>query len=152
MAIGDIFKVSRKTFFDPKGWLGYDELKSYNRIIYNDLKEAMTPAKPERKESFAEAMDRLNLTEADVEETAKRYLMYTVVFVILAGVAFATAFYMLFAHGTFSGWILAVVCSVLFLVQAFRFHFWHFQIKYRKLGCTFREWWRGKPDVDKDAG
>src|SRR5437773_2336556 len=102
MAIRDVFRISRKTFFDPKGWIGYDELKAYNRIIGSDLKTIMTPAKPERIESFQEAMDRLNVTEADVAETAKRYLLYTVIFIILAGIAFATGFYLLFEHGTIS--------------------------------------------------
>lgn len=152
MAIRDLFKVSRKTFIDPRGWLGYDELKAYNRIIVTDLKQAMTPDKPDRVETFKEAIDRLGLTEADLEETSKRYLTYTVIFVILAAIAFATGFYLLLVHGTISGWILAFVCTVLLLVQAFRFHFWHFQMKYRKLGCTFSEWWRGKPDdINKEA-
>ena len=146
MAIRDVFKISRKTFFDPRGWIGYDELKAYNKIIISDIKSSLKPATPTYSETFVEAMERLNVTEADVQETAKRFLIYTVLFVVLAGISFATAFYLLFTHGTFSGWILALCCTMLLLVQAFRYHFWHFQIKHRKLGCTFKEWWQGQPN------
>lgn len=151
MPVSDIFKFSRKTFFNPRGWIGYDELKAYNRIIFSNLKDLYTPTKAERTENFEQAMERLNLTEEDVQNTAKQYLKYTVIFVILSGIAFAAAFYLLIEHGSISGWMLAIASTLLLLVQAFRFHFWHFQIKYRTLGCTLKEWWNGKPFPDKET-
>lgn len=151
MAIKDAFKITRKTFFNPAGWLGYNELKTYNRIIWSSLKDLTTIEKPQRTETFEEAMQRLDQTDADVQVTSDRYLLYAVIFVGLSALTFAAGFVFLIGYGKLSGCVLAMACTAILLTYAFRFHFWHFQIKHRKLGCTFNDWWRGAPSVDKDA-
>lgn len=151
MAVRDAFKITRKTFFNPAGWLGYNELKTYNSIIWSNLKELTTIEKPQRTETFEEAMQRLDLTDTDVQETSNRYLLYAIIFVSLGALAFAIGFVFLIGYHTFSGFVLAMACVAILLTYAFRFHFWHFQIKHRKLGCTFDDWWSGAPSVDKDA-
>lgn len=145
MALKDVFKVSRKTFFNPSGWLGYNEIKSYTRFLWETLKNLFIPAKPEHSETFEQALDRLHLTETDIQISAKHYLIYAIIFVVLAVGAIGYSFYLLLVHGTLAGWILSIAVAALFFSQAFRFHFWYFQIKHRKLGCTFAEWRRGKP-------
>lgn len=149
MAIKDIFKVSRKTFFDPSAWLGVNELSAYTRIIGATLKTTFTPAKPQRTETFEQALKRLNITDADLQHTAKNYRLYALIFAALGVAALLVGFYYLFHYGTFAGWILAMMMAMLFAVHAFRFDFWCFQIKHRMLGCTFDEWWNGKPDAKK---
>jgi intracellular multiplication protein IcmV len=151
MAVKDIFKVSRKTFFNPSAWLGVNELTAYNRVIGDTLKTTFTPDKAQRKESFEQALKRLNLTEEDVQLRAKRYRLYSWIFAGFGLVLFLASFYYLFAYHTFAGWCLAMMSAVLFAANAFRFDFWYFQIKHRKLGCTFNEWWRGKPDDQEGA-
>ena len=145
MAIKDIFKLSRKTFFDPAGWLGYESVKDTTVTIWAILKGLFVSPTPERKETFAEAMQRLGLTEADVEKAETRYLLVAFFFLILGSLAFAVSFYYLLHHGTVSGFLLALATAAILFSQAFRYHFWYFQTKYRKLGCTFEEWRRGKP-------
>jgi intracellular multiplication protein IcmV len=143
MAIRDVFKVSRKTFFNPTEWLGYRQLKTNTNIIWDTIKGLFVVSKPERIETFAAAISRLELTEADLSATAKRFLAYSIFFVILGGITLAVSFVMLYDYGFFA-WLICTLVTVLFLVQAFRFHFWYFQIVQRKLGCTFQEWWQGK--------
>ena len=145
MALKDVFKVSRKTFFYPTAWLGYNELKRETKTTWDIIKDVTTPPEPTRKETFAQAMQRLKLTDADVENTAHQYTIYTWLFLFLGAGTFAASFFYLFYHGTFFGWILGLSTAALFFVQAFRFDFWLFQIRHRKLGCTFEEWKRGKP-------
>ncbi len=151
MAIRDAFKITRKTFFNPLGWIGYNELKSYNKIIWANLKDIGTAPTPERTETFEAAMQRLNVTEADVNRVSEIYVFYAIFFVIIAAFAFIGAFIFLIGYGKFSAFILALACVAILLCYAFRFHFWHFQIKHRKLGCTFAEWWSGRPMTDKDT-
>jgi intracellular multiplication protein IcmV len=151
MAVRDALKVTRKTFFNPLGWLGYKELKTYNKIIFANIKDLATVEKPERKETFEEAMERFEVTDADVKRISERYLLYAIFFVIVAAFTFAGAFVFLIGYGKFSGFMLALACTTILLCYAFRFHFWHFQIKHRKLGCTFADWWSGTPRTDKDA-
>lgn len=149
MAIRDAFKITRKTFFNPAGWLGYEQLKFYNQVIWGNFKRLGTPETPERTETFDEAMQRLQLTDQDIQQTSDRYLLYAIIFVVFAALAFAGGIVYLMGYGTFTAFALAMTCTAVLLVFAFRYHFWYFQIKHRKLGCTFREWWQGKPSIDK---
>ncbi len=149
MAIKDIFKISRKTFFDPTAWLGWNELSSYNRVIGSTLKTTFTPDETRRTESFEQALQRLRVTDAELQETAKRYRLYALLFLMLTLGSLLVGFYYLFAYKTFAGWVLATLMALLFGTQAFRFDFWYFQIKQRKLGCTVDEWWRDKVGTPK---
>lgn len=145
MAIRDIFKISWRTYFNPTAWIGLDELRRITRILWGVMRGVFVKPIPEHTESFTEAIQRLELNEADLQKTQQHYLIYSMVFVIFGAISFSTSFYLLFKYHTFFGWLMTVLMTILFLSQAFRFHFWYFQIKHRKLGCTFKEWWQGKP-------
>ena len=140
MAIRDIFKISRKTFFNPSGWIDVESLKFQNDTIWSILKSLFTRVKPERIESFEEAMKRLNLTEADVKKSISSYRWYAFIFLILGLLVFFYAFYLLFTFFTILGFVLALAASGVFLSQAFKYDFWAFQMKSRRLGITFEEW------------
>ncbi len=144
MPLKDAVKVSRKTFFNPMGWLGYGMLKAQFQLSRDILKETFTPAEATHKESFAESLKRLKLTEADITQTAFRFFICSIVFVVCGVATIGFSFYLLIHQGSFAGWILGLVSATLFFVFAFRYSFWHFQIKHRKLGCTFAEWRSGK--------
>ena len=84
MAIRDIFRVSRKTFFNPLAWLGYDALKEQTLTIRSFLKSAVAVEKPERTESFKEAEKRLGLKDKEVKSSATLYLAYSLFFLAVA--------------------------------------------------------------------
>ena len=149
MAIRDIFKVSRKTFFNPSGWLDTESLIAYNTTIWGSIRGLFRAPAAEKKETFAEAAARLHLTEEDIVRIQNNYLIYALIFIVLGVVLFLFSLYLAFYHNTFHGWLLALVAAGLAGAQAFRFHFWYFQVKFRKLGCTFEEWKRGKPDENQ---
>lgn len=142
MAVRDVLKVSRKTFFNPSAWLGVDLIKEQHQVIWGFVKSLFTKPKPTRTETFAEAMARLNLTEDDIQSAYSNYRYFALLFFGLGLLTFAYAFYLLFRHTTFTGWLLGLAVSALFMSQAFRFDFWAFQIKRRALGITFAEWKR----------
>ncbi len=143
MAVKDVFKISFKTFINPLAWIGAKELKTTNKIIRDTLKESFAIPKPERIEEFDQAMERQNMSEADLIKMDRQYLINTAIFLGLGIFSFFAGFYYLIHYKTLSGMLLCFATAMLFLSQAFRFHFWHFQIKHRKLGCTFKEWWQG---------
>ncbi len=150
MAIRDVFKISRKTFFNPSAWLDMDALREYNSTIFDSIRGLFTAVPGEaRKETFAEAMKRQKVTDAQLKETENAYFIYSIAFLVLGILMLIFGFYLLFGHHTFHGWILALASAAFLFAQSFRFSFWHFQIKFRKLGCTFEEWKRGKP-FDKE--
>lgn len=140
MAIRDIFKFSRKTFLNPVGWIDYDGLKANYQTVRDILKNSTSIDIPLREETFEEAMVRLDLTEADVQARAKNYRYYALLFLVLGVIVVVHAFYLLFTHGTFAGFIIGIATATLFLGQAFKFDFWSFQMRRRKLGATFGEW------------
>lgn len=151
MAVKDVFKVDRKTFFNPQAWIGYDFLKDQNLDMFGIVKRLFYTAKPQREENFNQAMERLGLNENDLKEVQKDNYFYAWMFLLLAGSSLFLSFYMLVQHGSLSGLILGLAVMILFLAQAFRYHFWYFQIKHRKLGCTFEEWRHGKIQSSKDT-
>ncbi|EKD73664.1 MAG: intracellular multiplication protein IcmV [uncultured bacterium] len=144
MALKDVVKVSRRTFFNPRGWSGYDLVKAQFAITWNILKNLFTPQTPLRQETFEEAMKRMHLSEEMLQDTSRNYLIFAYVFALFGLLTLVFSFYLLFHHGTAAGWILGLFSTALFFVFGFRYHFWHFQIKHRKLGCTFQEWRAGK--------
>lgn len=150
MALKDVVKVSRKTFFNPRGWFGYDQVKSGFMVTWGVIRGLFIADQPTRTETFSEAMQRLNLTEEDVQSTAQHYFMYACLFLVLCVLTACASLYYLFHHGSLSACLLGFATAALFLSQAFRYHFWYFQIKVRKLGCTLAEWRRG--EVSHDEG
>lgn len=137
-------KVSRKTFFDPKAWLGWDFLKTETTQLVDSVKDNFEiPKSGENKVStFEEAMIRQGVTEDDLKRTSRRYTSYTLIFLFLGFILFVWGFYLLFSHGILSGWILALAVCALFFSQAFRYDFWNLQIKKRRLDLTYEDWKR----------
>jgi hypothetical protein len=140
MAIRDVVKVSRKTFFNPKAWFGWDEMKFQFITIVSILRDLFSIAAPLREETFEQAMVRFNITEADRQNLSNRYFYFAWFFIACFLLVFAYAFFLLFAYGAFFACLMALAVAAFFLSQAFRFHFWHYQLAVKRLGVTFQEW------------
>jgi intracellular multiplication protein IcmV len=140
MALSDMFKISWKTFFNPVAWLDFRFLKEQNKTIVEVLKTSFTPDKPLHKESFTEALSRLGVTEEEVQALRMTYIRYALLFATLGLVVFLYAFFLIFRHGTITGWLLGLIASAMFFTQAFKYDFWALQIERRHLGLTFQDW------------
>ena len=83
----------------------------------------------------------MGLTEDDLKI---RMLNFRRMYLAMIGGAFAFYAYAMYQmlYGGVLSVILSLVLSFVSLALAFRYHFWHFQIKHRKLGCSFQEWFR----------
>ncbi|HVY53022.1 MAG TPA: type IVB secretion system protein IcmV [Gammaproteobacteria bacterium] len=151
MPAKDVLKVSRKTFFNPRAWFGYDFVADQTRTMWSIFKGATALPQPVHgPETFEEAMRRLNVNEADLVAISKSYFNYAILFVTLTAIDLTYGIYLLFHHRAFLGLVLALAVSALLLAQAFKYHFWYFQIKNRKLGCTVEEWRQGKVNPNPD--
>lgn len=143
--VKDAVKISRKTFFNPRAWLGYDLLKEHTQAVWALIKRVFIFEKPTEihDESFTEALKRLNLTEATVQRLGKSYFEYAMFFLITGIAAVVVAFAFLL-HVYILDFFISLAVGFVLFAQAFKYHFWHFQIKHKKLGCTFAEWRQGK--------
>jgi len=139
-----IFKSSKKAashIVDVRvdKWVSLDHIAETADNFKNILLDSVIPKKATYTETFEEAMARLELTEADL---VKRQKEFTQLFYFFLGLSIAIIGYGLYLAITSSmvTAIIAFCLSVYTFSQAFRFHFWLFQIKHRKLGCSVREW------------
>lgn len=92
-----------------------------------------------QEESFEEATRRLRLSEEDIAQRQRMFLMQTMVYFAL-GVGIITYGVMLAFDHAITGLIMSILVSFVAFANAFRAHFWYFQTKHRKLGCTLHEW------------
>lgn len=151
--IGQGLSWAYKPAVNVKAWMGLDIIKASSRYVWGVGKSLFVPQKAEYNETFQEALARLNLTEADLK---LRHKEFSQLFLIYGAIGVVIALYSLFLFYTmsFMGGVLALVVACLAFALAFRYHFWLFQIKHRKLGCSMREWWHSKieDEAPKDGG
>lgn len=142
MAVRDIFKINRKTFFNPRGWLDWDTLVAQNKYLWSVLKGLFFPAPPGVARNFEEAMQEYGLTEADVAEGITTYRTLAFVFFILGLCLLTYAVYLLVRYLSAGGALLSIAVAVLLFSQAFKYDFWALQMRRRHLGLTFSDWKR----------
>lgn len=130
-------------FFNPRVWSDWDRSKSVTKFFLEMIERFFTlRGKPKRKtESFDRTASKFNLDEKHLETKALglKRLSYS-----LIGVATFLFFYCIYQlmFGSFKTAIISLVEMGIALVLAFRYHFWHYQIKQRKLGCSVKEWFK----------
>ncbi len=103
------------------------------------LLDSIIPKKATYTETFEEAMKRLELTEADLVMRQKEFTQLFYFFLTLSVLIIGYALYLSFTSSMITT-LIAFCLSIYTLAQSFRFHFWLFQLKNRKLGCTIKEW------------
>ena len=135
--IGRVFT----SIFNIRLWIDWDRTKSYVLYLFFGIKKFLVPQAPERSESFAEAQTENNLTDKDL--LVKQNALYRLS-LLMIGFAFGMLLYTVYqmVQGSLFGIIVSFIVMLMALVFAFRYHFWYFQIKERKLGCSLSDWFR----------
>lgn len=122
-------------------WMGIGMLLGVLGLLQSIITSIFFPWKkePGQAETFEEAIARMKLTEADLEERKKMFLTQVFIYLAAGFAVLAYAVWLAFS-GYFVEMCLAFLVALLALAYAFRSHFWLFQMKRRKLGCTFKEY------------
>ena len=128
-----------KRIINVRSWIDWDRMKSLTLYLWMGIKKLFVPQKAKSTESFDSAMKRLKLTEKDILERQAGLLRLTLLMLFCAVLLFIYTLYLLVTGG-FKGSIISSIVMAVALVLAFRYHFWYFQIKKRKLGCSIHEW------------
>ncbi len=131
--------------FKVTKWVGLDQIKSNTKNIYEIGQAAITPEHADYVETFEEALKRLNITEAELQQRLKEFTTLLVVYILLATAVFAYGIFIVIQYKNFMGFFMSLAVTIFALTHAFKYHFWIYQIKHRKLGCTLREWFSDKP-------
>lgn len=129
-------------------WVSWDAIKTNSGYVKENTRSLFVIQKPEHTETFEEAMKRLNLTEADIEVRKSAFLRLAIIIGACGIFALLYTLYLLW-HASFASAALAFVVTLLCAATAARYHFWYFQVKNHKLGCTIKEWLNEKVSGDK---
>ena len=130
-------------FVSVTKWFGYEGLRDTTVALKKSAVGFMVPEKATYEEDFSTAQSRFNLTDEQVETKASDLLRLCLFFVLISFLILVYGFYLLF-NGNFSSFFLTLVIGCFSLANAFRYHFWFFQVKNRKLGCTLKDWYNAK--------
>jgi intracellular multiplication protein IcmV len=116
-------------------------MKSFSTYLANGFRKMFVPQHREAEESFEEAVGRLNLSEKDLKDKQTALHRLSRLMCGVALIIFGYAMYQLY-YGGYRATIYSLAIMLIALALAFRYHFWYFQIKERKLGCTLKEWFK----------
>ncbi|MCC5791854.1 MAG: type IVB secretion system protein IcmV [Legionellaceae bacterium] len=133
-----------KQIFNVRYWSDFDRIKAFWHYMVRAFKKLFVPPTEPRQgsmESFEEAIKKMHMSQADLDVRQRALKRLSILMLTFAILIFGYSFYHLF-WGAWPGFYLSLVVSFLALVLAFRYHFWYYQIKSRKLGCSFAEWFR----------
>lgn len=138
---GSNFKTVINRIFNVRAWMDWDRMKAGGQFIETGVKKVFIPSPSRPVETFEEAQVRLKLSDADLARQARALYRMSIVMACLSFALFIYVFYHIF-YGSIHAALLTFALTLLAAVISFRYHFWYFQIKSRKLGCTFYEWYR----------
>lgn len=124
-------------------WMSLGFMKETFTQLKGVVEDLFIAQKASRTETFEQAMERLELTEDDLKQRKKEFTRLCAFFLV---VAFSILVYGIFRayHGHLIAALISLCICLYTLSQAFKFHFWLFQINHRKLGCTIDEWLHSK--------
>lgn len=120
-------------------WVDFERHKDVGENIKSRWNDLLHSPSATHTETFEEAQARFHLTDADLEAIASRYTMTAYLLLVWALMVFGYSIYHLLGS-YFKGMIVSWGVTTVLLAVAFRYHFWAYQIKQRRLGCTFRSW------------
>jgi intracellular multiplication protein IcmV len=140
------FKIIKKTVtagWNVSAWVGLKQIKENCLMIKDLAKGAFStgkePVEIAKGESFAGAMQRLGLTEADLQDRIKKCSQIIFFCGLLSIPMLAYTIYIFCSHFYLSGLVCLMLTFVLW-AYAFREHFSRFQLQQRRLGCSLQEW------------
>ncbi len=139
MKVGRTVKNIVKPHVDATTWVDLDSLSKSITGVVALATSLVVPQKATYQESFEEAVARFNLSEADINKRLKQFEQIQVVFLVLILFSMSYCIYLL-TKGAIPGAIVCLAVVAITFSQVFRYNFWAFQLKQRKLGCTFKEW------------
>lgn len=122
-------------------WLGFDQLKTTTTSILNLGQNVFTPQQANYVETFDEALKRLNITEQELDQRRKEFVRLMIIYLLIAAGVFAYSIFIVFKFKNIMGFIMGFAITLYALSHAFKYHFWIFQIKHKKLGCSLKDWY-----------
>lgn len=140
MGIGRVIKKGVKAGFNPRAWIGLEQMKASTKTI-GHIFRAVFKDQPRESivETFEQAVARLGLTEADLKKRMRTAKQISYTCGVLAVLIFMYCIYLL-VTGQFLSGLVALMLTTVTGVYALREHFNLYQMRQRRLGCSIQEY------------
>ena len=129
----------RRTRRGVKRAVAYDELKGNTSYIVSIVK-GFANVGGKRSKGY-QSFEDMPFTEAEIKESRENFKKLAITYFAIFVLSVFYILYNLINHNMITA-ILAVCFSLACLSMAFRYHFWVFQIKVRRLGCSFKDYFQ----------
>ena len=125
--------------FKIQCWSDANRVKGFFYYVFGMFQRLFVMRPKPAEEEFSKAQARLNLTD---DMLLKKQQSLFKVSVLMAVFGLGMLFYTVYQcfYGSFVAVALSLIVSLLGWAFAFRYHFWYFQMREKKLGCSFSEW------------
>lgn len=127
--------------FNVREWSDWNRVRAGGKSIEGAAKDLFVLKTTQVVETFDEAQRRMKLTDENLAERARALFNWSVLMLFFSVLLLVYALYH-FVYGSFHAGILVLALVCLAISLSFRYSFWYFQIKNRKLGCSFQEWFQ----------
>lgn len=132
----------RKYFFNWEGLLDWQRTKAYTVSLFQLAKSFFVIEHAKLGTArFEEMVARYQLTEEDLIKQKKAMVRIARV-MLFAGILILSYCVYQLIYGGWRAVLVSMVLAGVALTLSFRYYFWAFQITERRLGCSFREWYR----------
>lgn len=145
MGLKDSVKGSLLNNVNVKAWVGADNIKRSTmtlRDIFTTFFFAGRAKKGAGTQtlSFDEAMKQYGLSEEDIKKQMKYSLLMLRLYIIFFVLMVVYAFYLLLVQNQLKAALFDFILVLVLASFMFKESFNYFQMKQRRLGCTFKEW------------
>lgn len=121
-------------------WIGLENIKGTTGFLFRSIMPCFRPEETDAKDSFNEAIKKLNLSEDDINLRKQEFQNLFILHLFISALVFCYSMY-LFATNNWGGGLMTLCIFCYPLAITFKFHFWLYQMKTRKLGHSLRDWW-----------
>lgn len=127
--------------FNVRSWIDWERVKGFTFYLGHGIKQLFVVQEMDNERPFDDVKTQFNLTEAQLLSKQKALFRLCLLMLLIGLLILTYTLYLLFS-GHLAAFFLGLVVSLLAFVLAFRYHYWYFQIKIRKLGCSVSQWFR----------
>tara|TARA_Y100000588_G_scaffold238859_1_gene252595 strand:- start:106 stop:564 length:459 start_codon:yes stop_codon:yes gene_type:complete len=126
--------------FDVKAWFDWGRVKASTVFIKHGFSRLVSNKNQEQQASFEAAKKKWGLSEEELESKQKALYRLSLLMGIFSLLLLAYSFYHFF-YGQLLAFSLSLIVTGISLVLTFRYHYWQYLIKQRKLKAPFNEWY-----------
>ena len=135
-------KEAGKFLFDIPAWIGVSAIRQNSSWLSRLIKQTFAArhfSSDGQSVAFNDAMQRIGVSSEDLPGRARHFLLISLMFLLFSIFSLGYIAY-LWSHASWLVIIAAVIVFCLFATRAYFYSFCCFQIRQKRLDCTFKEW------------